>query len=220
MPIVDDDKYFELYLETRSRQVKQMDRHSTQFEHYLTVIMAILAITVGLAAQLVINGVETPVLWFGVCVVFGVNSCLGYIGTKSCDRSYQRFLEEASIAAKLERYFGLSSERPRPRDLQGELAPFPEDKRLVPNRWADDLEPYETSEAFKMDKMSEGVNKHVRSVLCLLSAVNGVLAVAAVMMALGGGWSMVVSEPGSILLVGGGLAGLAGYATLRWKSGD
>jgi len=220
MSRMDDQKYFDLYLETRSRQVKQMDRHSTQFEHYLTLITAILAVTFGLATQLIISGVETPVPWVGVFAVFSVNSCLGYIGTKSCDRSYQRFLEEASIAAKLERYFGLSSERPRPADPKGELAPFREDKRLVPDRWWDGVKEYETSEAFKLDKMSKGVNKHVRSVLWLLSAVNGVLAVWAVMMGVGGAWSIVVSEPGSILLVGGGLAGLAGYATLRWKSRD
>jgi hypothetical protein len=174
--MMDDERYFELYLETRSRQVKQMDRHSTQFEHYLTVIMAILAITVGLATQLVINGVVTPVLWFGVCVLFGVNSYLGWIGTKSCDRSYQRFLEEASIAAKLERYFGLSSERPRPRDEQGEVAPFPGDDYLVPERWSSEVGPYDTSEEFKIEKMSEGVNKQARRALGILVVLNGVLA--------------------------------------------
>jgi hypothetical protein len=195
MPIMDDEKYFELYLETRSRQVKQMDRHSTQFEHYLTVTMAILAITLGLATQLVINGVVTPVLWGGVALVFAVNSYLGITGARSCDRSYQRFLEEASIAAKLERYLGLSSERPSPPALQGELAPFPGDDCLVPDRWRSEVEAYKTSEEFRIDKMSEGVNKQVRRVFRILSALNGMLAVGAAMVVLGWAWSIVTPQP-------------------------
>jgi hypothetical protein len=195
MPMMDGDKYFDLYLETRSRQVKQMDRHSTQFEHYLTVIMAILAITVGLATQLVINGVVSPVLWWGVSLVFAVNKYLGITAARSCDRSYQRFLEEASIAAKLERYFGLSSERPTPADLQGQLAPFPKDDCLVPDRWRRDLEPYKTSEAFRADKMSKGVNKQARRVLHILSVLNGVLALGAAMAALGWASSIVTPPP-------------------------
>jgi hypothetical protein len=179
MAIMDDEKYFKLYLETRSRQVKQMDRHSTQFEHYLTVIMAILAVTVGVATQLVKDGNVAPVLWIGVCMVLGVNSYLAYIGEKSCDRSYQRFLEEASIAAKLERYFGLSSERPRPADVQSELEPFPGDDCLVPDRWRSEVRGYRTSEEFKIRKMPEGVNKQARRVLRMLMVLNGVLAAGA-----------------------------------------
>jgi hypothetical protein len=217
MPVMNEERCFQLYLETRSRQVKQMDRHSTQFEHYLTVIMAILAITVGVATQLVKDGNVAPVLWMGVCAVFGVNGYLGYVGVKSCDRSYQRFLEEASIAAKLERYFGLSGDRPRGRGLRREVDPFPGDDCLVPDRWRRELVGYRTSEEFKADKMSQGVNEQARRVLRMLTILNGVLGVAAGMMVLGGAWSIVVSEPGSILLVSGVLGGVAGYTTLHWK---
>jgi hypothetical protein len=193
---MNDEKYFELYLETRSRQVKQMDRHSTQFEHYLTVIMAILAITVGVATQLVKDGKLAPLLWIGVFTVFGVNSYLAYIGERSCDRSYQRFLEEASIAAKLERYFGLSSERPKRPDLEGELEPFPGDDCLVPDRWRTGVERYRTSEEFKRDKMSGGVNKQARRVFRMLMVLNGVLGGLALMAGLC--WACCIVAPQAI----------------------
>lgn len=119
----ENDRLFRLYLAVRSAQVEWMNRHSMHFEHYVTVVVAILSVSLGGAYALIARGTSSGVAWHVVALMLLVNGGLSIAASKACDRAYQRFLEAVTIAAKLEHFFRLDGARPRRADREtGESA--------------------------------------------------------------------------------------------------
>jgi len=194
MPVAEQEgqRLFELYLASRSHQIEWMNRHSTQIEHYLTLVLAILAITLGAGYHFLVAQPGVSWLWWVVGGASALNAVVAIAALKACDRSYQRFLEEVTIAAKLEGVFGYDEHRPNdhhqedngPHSPQSRPMPFPDDSRLIPDRWVESRAEYRKGANFREAKMNAGVNFWVRLTWILLCGFNAIVAIGAVLVAL------------------------------------
>ena len=186
------DRLFQLYLASRSHEIEWMNRHSTQFEHYLTLVLAILAISLGAGYHFLVTRPDVSWLWWAVGGASIVNAVVVIAALKACDRSYQRFLEEVTISAKLEGLFGYDEHRPNDRQQdnnepdspQSPPIRFPDDTRLIPDRWVKSRAKHRKGTNFRKAKMKGGVNFWVRLTWILLCGSNAMIAIGAVLVAL------------------------------------
>lgn len=176
---LDRDKLFEFYLAVQSQQIQWMNRHSQHFRHYVTLVMAILAATLGAVYQFRGNALFTLT---AASLGFMVNILLCWVAVSACNRSYQRFLEAVTIAAKLEAFFGLDGPRPSTEDRESSSSRFPKDVHLLPERWLDSRD-QETAAEFVKDKMSEGGNWVARLTMGILALMNAILLVGVMLWA-------------------------------------
>jgi len=194
MPIAEQERQrlFELYLASRSYEVEWLNHYLTQFQHYLTLVLAILAITLGAGYHFLVSQPGVSWLWWIVGGASALNAFIAIAALKACDRSYQRFLEEVTIAAKLEGVFGYDEHRPNdhhqedngPRSPQGSPKPFPDDRRLIPDRWVESRAEYRKGTNFRQAKMKTGANLWWRLTWILLCGFNAIVAIGAVLVAM------------------------------------
>lgn len=62
--------------------------------------------------------------------------------------------------------------------------PFPDDRRLIPDRWVESRAEHRKGTNFREAKMNAGVNLWVRLTWVLLCGVNAIVAIGAVLVAL------------------------------------
>jgi len=176
---LDHDKLFEFYLAVQSEQLQWMNRHEQHFRHYLMLVTAILAATLGAVYQFRSNVLFTLA---AATLGFVVNILLCCFAVLACNRSYQRFLEAVTIAAKLEGFFGLDGPRPSPAHREGSSPRFPKDARLLPERWLESRR-QETAAQFVKENMGRGLNLVARITMVILAAMNAGLLVGVILWA-------------------------------------
>ena len=171
-----NENLFELYLAMRSEHVEWISRHSHHFSHYLTLVVAVLAVTLGASYHfLETEGGRTAVI---VAILgFGANVGLCCVAKRACDRYYRQFLESVTVMAKLEASLELEK---RP---SGAADPFEDDKYWFPVRFREDRR-HKTAESFVKAGMNKGVNRTVMETMGILAIVNFVflLVVGAVLL--------------------------------------
>ena len=162
---MENENLMELYLAMRSEHVEWISRHSHHFSHYLTLVVAVLAATLGASYHFR----ET---WQGLAAVFvailgfGANVGLCCVAKRACDRYYQQFLESVTVMAKLEASLELEK---RP---SGAADPFKDDKYWFPERFRSARRCHKTGESFVEARMNKGVNRTVRATMEILVILN------------------------------------------------
>jgi hypothetical protein len=184
-----EDYLFKWYLATRSEEIQWMNRHSLHFRHYVTMVTAILAATLGAIYQFKENAVFVVA---AASLGFVVNIVLCIVAVCTCDRAYGRFLEAVTIAAKLEGFLGLDGARlctraPAAQEDagvgdQGNPSPFPGDAYVLPERWIRDRDEHRTAAKFIEAKTHRGVNLLVWITMGVLALLNFGLWVGAVLL--------------------------------------
>jgi hypothetical protein len=195
---MNEERLSELFKLVFSQEIPWLDLHEKHFQHYLTLIAALYAITLDAIYQLR----EQPS--FLLLVAFGplVSIFICYLGWRSCDRSYQRFLEGIAIQVKLRPLIGLLE--PRPKGSAGlQPTPFPEDRHLLSDRWLEPMQ-YPSSAKFIKVFMNRGANGLAHSAFLILVALNVLLfafVVYVIVVQLKGGVPILLPVPGTGLPV-------------------
>jgi hypothetical protein len=179
---MDDDRRFELYLAIRSEHVEWLKQHCEHFSHYVTLVMAVLTVTLAGVFQLHQSIVCPLVVGSVASIGFLTNIGLCIVAILVCSRYYQAFLEAVTVMAKLEASLELET-RPsgagRPR---GASVYFPDDVGLFPSRYGKNRDPHKTEASFVRAAMLKGVNLLVIVTMSLLAFANLVLWVGTIVL--------------------------------------
>lgn len=163
---------FQLYLAMRSEHVEWVTRHSENFSHYLTLVVAILGVTAAAVYQLYESDAGGTVAGMVGFVGFAANIGLCFVAILGCNRLYRRYIEAVTVMAKLEASLALNVRRPHCAEQRGEIRPFANDACLLPGRWGGDPEGYGTAKSFVKAMTKKGVNMLVWVTMGLLILVN------------------------------------------------
>jgi hypothetical protein len=179
---MDDDKRFELYLAIRSELVEWLKQHCEHFSHYLTLVMAVLTVTLAGVFQLHQSMVCPLVVGAVASVGFLTNIGLCIVAILVCSRYYQAFLEAVTVIAKLEALLEVEPIPSRAECPGGASVYFPNDVGLFPSRYRKDRDLHKTEASFVKAAMRKGVNLLVIVTMSLLAFANLVLWVGAIVL--------------------------------------
>ena len=160
-----DESLLKLYLAMRSEHVEWISRHSQHFSYYLTLVVAVFAVTMGASYRFL----EPDSGEVAVVVAFlgsAANILLCIVAIRACNRFYRRFLESVTVMAKLEAYLKLEKRPPDAGD------PFGDDQHWLPQRFYDDRDCHKSGESFVKARMNNGLNYTVRATMVLLAVLN------------------------------------------------
>ena len=162
-----------LYISFKDDSKGWLNLHRQHFTQFVTIILAVLAVSIGAFYQFRNEG------WLLLLISFGFffNAWISCVAIKVCDRFYQRFLEHETIADKL--YFLLDKVYKIDPQIKANVNIFQGDSHLFPKRWLDSIKNYKTktSDKFVKDKMKEGSNRFIRCTFKTLAIANIVIAI-------------------------------------------
>ncbi len=151
-----------LYGIFRTNLIASINLHRQHSEHYLAFIVIVFSSTIA-----ALSNFET----IGNFLAIGptVNFFLCILATQMCNRFYESFLEEISIAAKIEDQIELFKRTYINKDNESNYS-FANDKSILPTRWLEDRNKYKSSETFVNDFKNRGSN----GIICKIFKVLGI----------------------------------------------
>lgn len=172
------DELVNLYTSFKDDSKGWLGLHHQHFTQFVTIISAVLAVSVAAISQFQNNG------WLLLLTIIGpiFNLILCFTATKVCDRFYERFLEHEAVAMKLFVLSGLSQSMPKEGKKQ-EIRLFPESTNLLPERWVDAMSSYNTIESFVKDYLKKGSNQLIRRTFRTLAIFNFIIGIAIIVVA-------------------------------------
>ena len=166
---MDDDKRFELYLGIRSERIEFLKQHCEHFSHYLTLVMAVLTVTLAGVFTLHQSGVLPLVVGAVASIGFLSNIGLCVVAILVCRRYYQAFLEAVTVMAKLEALLDVETIPSRGERPGGASVYFPDDAGLFPSRYRKDRDVHKTEASFVKAALWNGVNLLIVVTMSLLA---------------------------------------------------
>lgn len=160
---MNQSELMQLYIIFRNETHKSLEVHAQHFGRYLTLLTAILGVTIA-----TFNYFNNSLLAQGVSVVVGGGLGIGIaiLGKKLCDRFYEGMLEGISVTAKIEALLGLDA------DHNFEMGPFERDRHLLPDRWIEGRGKYHSTSEFVAQSLGQGSNRVVHSTFHALILLN------------------------------------------------
>jgi hypothetical protein len=167
-----------LYVLFRGEVYESTKLHRESLQNYLAFAATLLGATI--AGSLVVRGIG----WMGMIVLVGpvINVVVCMLAIRTCDRFYLGALERITILAKLESLLGILDYKPASVD-HSKTPAFFRDRYLLPERWIWG-EKYATADEFIKQKLNAGVNRLAKQTFGLLIAVNVLLGLALMLVAL------------------------------------
>jgi hypothetical protein len=172
------DEIVSIYTSFKDDSKGWLGLHHQHFTQFVTIISAVLAVSIAAISQFQNNG------WLLLFVVIGpiFNIILCFTATKVCDRFYQRFLEHETVAMKLFLLSGLSQSFSKEVEKRG-IELFPESTHLFPERWVNAMSGYGTVEKFVQDYLNKGSNRLIRRTFRTLAIFNVIIGIAVIVFA-------------------------------------
>ena len=178
---MDEEKRFNLYLAIRSEHVEFLKQHAEHFSHYLTLVMAVLTVTLAGVFQLHQSMVCPLVVGAVASIGFPTNIVLCIVASLVCNRYYEAFLEAVTVMAKLEALLEVEIIPSRAERPGGPWVCFPNDVGLFPSRYGKDRDLRKTEASFVKAARWKGVNLLVIVTMCLLAFANLVVWAGAIL---------------------------------------
>ncbi len=153
----------ELYSIFRTNLLGSINLHREHSQHYLMFIAAVITATIVGASQIDKLGK------FGILLLIGplLNIAICFLAVKMADRFYKGFLEEVTVAAKLEDLIGLTGTR----QFKDHFC-YKDEKTIVPDRWVSDRAKFHESEKFVSSFMNRGANFVNRLTFLFVGLIN------------------------------------------------
>ena len=160
---------FDFYKQIKDQEISWLNLHRQYSQQYLTLISAILAISIGAIYQFK----NEPFIILVVIIGPLLNIIFCITAIEMCNRFYNRFLEGISIQAKIEPLLSIYNLRDKNKGDDDNF-PFPDDIYYLPARWVESrIE--DNSLDFIEKNMKSGANQYVQFSFWLLLFVNIVL---------------------------------------------
>lgn len=159
----DSSLFLQVYQLFRTEGHKSVELHAQHFRQFVTLLLAILTLTLAGVGYLEETGIPP-----GVILLAGglLGTTLAICGRLMCDRFYEGMLEAVTVSAKFESLLQIE-DRP-----QSPSSPFPDDKGLLPARWLRNRAKYASSEEFIRVSMGRGSNRVARWTFLAFALIN------------------------------------------------
>jgi hypothetical protein len=155
-------KMYDIFRKTLSDSINLHRQHA---QHYLTFIAAVMAATI---AGLTKYPEPHLALFLLAGPMFNILLC--WLAIKMCNQFYQGFLEEITVASKLEDLMGLPELRPK-----NKASCFDQDESILPERWIEGRRPFKKSSDFIKCHMNKGSNRVLKLTFWVLASFNIIL---------------------------------------------
>jgi len=168
---MENDTIIQLYVSFKDDSKGFLNLHRQHFTQFVTIILAVLAASIGATYQFRKEG------WLILAVAFGpfLNVALSVVAIALCNRFYKRFLEHEAVGDKL--YCLLDETNKIDSKVDKNKNILPGDSHLFPDRWVNDLKQYQTTTEFVKDRVNKGSNKFIQITFFLLIIANLALGI-------------------------------------------
>jgi|GEM_PF-3129429 len=174
---ISEDTLLKMYEVHSEDQISHLDSHYKYRNYYTAILAALLSIFVGGMLQFYKEPFAPALLVLLLCI--GVFS---WLGKRTTDRYYKRFLESITILAKIENALGLDHSIKTKKSTFDDVL-WINDEQLLPDRWVRDRRGrYKKSEEFISDRMNMGDSRNARWTFCIFGIISIILAVLSIFM--------------------------------------
>jgi len=173
-----NDTIIRLYISFKDDSKGFLNLHRQHFTQFVTIILAVLAASIGATYQFRKEG------WLILAVAFGpfLNVALSVLAIAVCNRFYKRFLEHEAVGDKL--YYLLDETNKIDSKVGKNKNIHPNDSHLFPDRWVNDLKKYRTTAEFVKDRVNRGSNRFIQITFVLLIIANLLVGIGLIIAAL------------------------------------